>query len=179
MTPYTIRPANLLDLPYLPAIEKSAAQRFRDSTEAFIADDDGMPLSAFEHHFVRNQIWVAVHHFQADEVDTAEIVGFAIAREIDGQAYLHEIDVLPAHGRRGLGQRLIEAVITWARQKGLPAVTLSTFRAIPWNEPYYAKLGFQPLAEDALGAGLRQVRAHESMSGLDINRRLCMILPLL
>ena len=41
----------------------------------------------------------------------AHQLGFAIARKLDGDIYLHEIDVHPDHGRRGLGRRLIDAVI--------------------------------------------------------------------
>jgi GNAT superfamily N-acetyltransferase len=175
MTTYTIRPAQATDLNYLPAIEKAAAQLFRNSPDDYIADGDGMPLASFERHFAQNRIWVAVHA-TADGDET--VVGFAVARKLDGNIYLHEIDVHPTHGRRGLGRRLIEAVIGWARQEGLPAVTLSTFREIPWNAPYYAKLGFLPLADNELGPGLQEVQAHEAADGLDIRRRVCMILPL-
>ena len=73
---------------------------------------------------------------------------------------------------------MIEVVITWARQERVPAVTLSTFRDVPWNAPYYAKLGFQALADEALAPDLRAIRTHEAEAGLDISRRLCMILPI-
>jgi ribosomal protein S18 acetylase RimI-like enzyme len=176
MSTYTIRPAQPTDLPHLPAIERAAAQLFLATPHAFIADGDGMPLASFEHHLAHSQIWVAVQQGTAGE---ETIVGFAIARKLDGQAYLHEIDVHPEHGRRGLGRRLIDAVIAWARQETLPAVTLSTFREVAWNEPYYAQLGFQPLAEAELGPGLLAVRAHEVADGLDGARRVCMILPVI
>ena len=171
MNTYFVRPAQVADLPMLPIIEKAAGQRFRASTEAWIADEEGMSLAAFAEHFAYNRIWVAVH--QADS-GAETVVGFAVARYLDDGIYLHEIDVHVDHGGQGLGRRLIDAVIAWTRQEGLPAVTLSTFRDIPWNAPYYARLGFVPLADDALGPGLQEVRAHEAEAGLDI-RRLCMI----
>lgn len=175
MTAYVIRPAQSTDLPHLPSIEKAAAQLFRESTEAFIADDEGISLGSFEEHFAHDKVWVAVYQRVAAE---EELVGFAVARKLDGKAYLHEIDIHPDHGRRGLDRRLIEAVTDWARQESLPTITLSTFRDIPWNAPYYAKLGFQPLTDDDLEPGFRDVRVHEAEAGLDINRRVCMILPL-
>ncbi len=172
---YTIRPAQRSDLPDLPLIETAAAQRFVHSDEAWIADDEGMSFADFEHHFVHNRIWVAL--WQADGGHES-VVGFAVARRLAESIYLHEIDVHPDHGRRGLGRRLIEVVITWARQERVPAVTLSTFRDVPWNAPYYAKLGFQALADEALAPDLRAIRTHEAEAGLDISRRLCMILPI-
>ncbi len=174
ITTYTIRLAQATDLPHLPAIELAAAQLFRDTPHAFIADSSGMSLASFEEHFAHNRIWVAVHQ---DEAGIEQVVGFAVARKLDGEIYLHEIDLHPDHGRRGLGRRLIDAVIAWARQEALPAVTLSTFRHIPWNEPYYTKLGFQPLLDADLGPGLLDVRAHEAADGLD-TQRLCMRLSL-
>jgi 4-diphosphocytidyl-2-C-methyl-D-erythritol kinase len=41
--------------------------------------------------------------------------------------HVEEMDVLPAHGRRGLGSRLLAWVCAWARAQGYAAVTLSTF----------------------------------------------------
>lgn len=168
---YHIRLAHPTDLPALPAIERAAAQLFGATPYPFIIHDEGMTLAAFEHHFNHNRIWVA-----ADESDAP--VGFAVARLLDGNVYLHEIDVHPDHGRRGLGRRLIAAVIAWARHVQAPAVTLATFDNVAWNAPYYAKLGFQPLPLAALGPGLQEVRRHEAANGLDIHHRVCMILSL-
>jgi len=50
-------------------------------------------------------------------------VGFALVEILDGAAHLEEIDVHPAHGRRGLGSALVRAVCEWARQSELSAVT--------------------------------------------------------
>jgi GNAT superfamily N-acetyltransferase len=72
-------------------------------------------------------------------------VGFAITiREAD-TAYLHEMDVHPAHQRKGLGRRLIGRVVDWAQSQRLAGVTLTTFEHLPWNAPYYLELGFRKL----------------------------------
>ena len=39
----------------------------------------------------------------------------------------------------------MQAAIDWARGRRLPAVTLTTFRSIPWNAPFYASMGFVEL----------------------------------
>jgi GNAT superfamily N-acetyltransferase len=167
---YTIRLARQDELPKLQAIEKAAGQRFGDTDQAWIVDDDGMDLESFTEWFHQGKIWVAV-----DGAD--EPVGFAVARPVDGTAYLHELDVHPQHSRQGLGARLIDEVAMWARNCGYSAVTLATFAEIPWNAPYYRRLGFRALSEQELGPGLRQVRADEAASGLDLDTRICMIRP--
>jgi hypothetical protein len=44
-------------------------------------------------------------------------------------------------------------------------VTLTTFRDVPWNGPFYAGLGFR--AVDELTPGLAAVRDHEKAIGDD------------
>lgn len=101
-------------------------------------------------------------------------MGFAVATIIDEAAHLEEVSVHPKHGRRGLGTRLVQAVCDWAEESGYPAVTLSTFRDIPWNAPFYARIGFRTMAEEELGPGLLAVRAHETEDGLIMQQRVFM-----
>lgn len=54
----------------------------------------------------------------------------------------------------------------WVAQHDLPALTLTTYRDVPWNAPYYERLGFQVLTEVEMTAGLRSIRAHEAACGL-------------
>lgn len=105
---------------------------------------------------------------------TGEPVGFALVHRLATVAHLHELDVHPAHARRGLGRRLIDAVATWAKEEGLRAITLTTFRDIPWNAPYYARIGFRPLSADELSVELRVISAAEAAAGLPVNERVCM-----
>ena len=82
------------------------------------------------------------------------------------------------YGRQGLGRLLIWAVVDWATAGGLPALTLLTFREAPWNAPYYASLGFGPLADTALTPGLLALRVHGAELGLDRDARFAMRLKL-
>jgi len=92
-------------------------------------------------------------------------VGFGCAEIVDGVAYLWQLAVLPAQGRRGLGTALVASVCDWARTQGLGAVTLTTFRDVPWNGPFYERLGFRALAE--LTPELTAIRDHERAIGDD------------
>lgn len=62
----------------------------------------------------------------------------------------------------------------WAKHQNYPRLFLSTFRDIKWNAPFYAKLGFQILAEDELTSGFQQIRLKEAEVGLPIDQRVIM-----
>jgi hypothetical protein len=57
---------------------------------------------------------------------------------------------------------------------GLQGMTLMTFRDVPWNCPYYERLGFRVVDEAQLTGGLRELQAHEAALGLNRWRRVAM-----
>jgi GNAT superfamily N-acetyltransferase len=91
---------------------------------------------------------------------------------------IFEVDVHPDHGRRGVGTRLMRAVEDWARAKGFAAATLTTFRHLPWNAPFYARLGYREIPEAELTAGLRSQLDQEAGHGLERSKRVAMRLTL-
>jgi dihydrofolate synthase/folylpolyglutamate synthase len=102
------------------------------------------------------------------------VVGFVHLTWIDEHVHLEEVDVEPEFGRRGLGRRLTLAACDWAREQGSDQITLATFRDVPWNAPFYARLGFESIPELELSPALQQLRAHEVRSGLDPGKRVMM-----
>lgn len=103
-------------------------------------------------------------------------VGFALLRLLDGLALLAELDVLPAHGRQGLGRALIQATAARAGQLGHTCLYLTTFTHVPWNAPFYRRLGFVPLNEQNTPKALRDILLWEKALGMD--HRLAMRLEL-
>lgn len=160
---YIIRGVRQSELGLLPGIERAAAAVFRGSIYPQMAD---APLSS-EHVDPADRIWVA-----CDATDTP--VGFAIARALTSSIHVHEIDVHPSHARRGLGAGLIEAMAEWAEAQGSERLTLSTFDDIPWNGPYYERLGFRALPDDELSPELQDIRRLEAAAGLPLEHRVCM-----
>ena len=69
--------------------------------------------------------------------------------------HLEEIDVHPDHSRRGVGTRLVLHVCEWAAGQEYQLVTLTTFRDVAWNMPWYARLGFAVVPPERLSTGLR------------------------
>jgi GNAT superfamily N-acetyltransferase len=91
--------------------------------------------------------------------------GFAQLGEADGNAHLDEVAVLPGRMRQGVGTRLVEAACAWARSHGYRAMTLTTYADVPWNAPFYERLGFVPVQD--YGVDVRERRRAESAAGLD------------
>ncbi len=58
--------------------------------------------------------------------------------------------------------------------QGYSIVSLSTFRDIPWNAPFYSKLRFSPVDETELTTGFQQIRLKENAAGLSILDRVMM-----
>lgn len=108
-----------------------------------------------------------------------EVLGYAIACRLrGGDLHLDEVDVHPAHQRRGIGAALVATVRARAEADGAARLTLTTFRAPPWNMPWYARLGFVAYDEAAIPPALREIYEEEIARGLARERRVAMALAL-
>ncbi|WP_144876552.1 GNAT family N-acetyltransferase [Microbacterium sp. 1.5R] len=112
-----------------------------------------------------------------EEDSDSSPVGFVHVLDADGAAHLEQLSVLPEHGRRGHGRRLVEAALDEARRRGYSRMTLRTYADIPWNAPFYASCGFK---ESIPESGFhRHLADAETRLGLDrYGRRLQMTVPL-
>jgi GNAT superfamily N-acetyltransferase len=162
-----IRRACLGDLPKLAQIERSAAFLFREAGLAWIADGDTFAPDLLDTMCREGTVWVAVD-------DTDEPVGFLAAHMLDEQFHIAEVSVARPAQRRGVGAALIAAAADHARTQNFRGLTLTTYRDLPWNGPYYSALGFVEVDASAAGPGhLRKLRA-EAEAGHDISRRCVM-----
>lgn len=164
-----IRPAGIEDLPTIQSIERASAQRFLGWMDA-IAADDPTSLDTLAARCATGDLLVV----SDVSASSAPLVGFVMFRPVDDSMYIEQIDVLPAFGRRGIGATMLDAVAQRARGKGFTRLTLSTFREIPWNAPYYRRLGFTDLIDGHLTPGLSKVRREHQARGLDENARVFM-----
>lgn len=104
-------------------------------------------------------------------------VGFAQVLEIEGDAHLQMLAVRRDHGRQGIGTALVRAAMAEARARGHRRLTLSTYRDVPWNAPFYARLGFVEL--DRLEHWHRAAQRSEERAGLmEHGERLIMVTSL-
>lgn len=164
-----VRPAVPDDVALLAAIEVAAGARFRAVGMDAIADDEPLPDDLLRAARDEGRLWVA-------ELDGV-VVGYALGERVGpagAQHHLEQVSVVPEAGGHGVGAALVEAVVDWARSAGGGSLTLATFRDLPWNAPWYERLGFAIVADDALDDALRTVRDHEAAVGLDVSARVCM-----
>jgi GNAT superfamily N-acetyltransferase len=152
---FAIRAMTAEDFAAIQAIENSAGQLFREIGMTEIADDEPPSFEVLAGHAAGGHAWVLV-----DENDHP--IGYLLVDIVDGCAHVEQLSVHPNQHRRGYGLALITHVSEWARAERLSGITLTTFRDVPWNAPYYERCGFRQLAEDELTAGLAEIRARHS-----------------
>ncbi len=162
-----IRSAAAGELPLLQDIERAAGAPFRELSMTEIAEDEPPTSQVLERYRRAGRLWVA-----ADDEDRP--VAYLMGEPVDGAFHVEQVSVHPGAARRGVGRTLLAYVADRAREKGLSGLTLTTFTTVPWNAPYYTRLGFRVLDEARLTPGLRQIRTHEASIGLDRWPRVCM-----
>ena len=93
-------------------------------------------------------------------------VAYLLGEPVDDAEHIEQVSVHPRRGppahRPGP-----DRAHRRPRTRGADGLTLTTFADVPWNAPYYARIGFRVLGEAELTPGLRKIRAHEAELGLD------------
>ena len=152
-------------------LERLAGEQYRAVGMPHIADHEPLSVAILRGYALAGRAWVALD----DEDDP---IGYVIVDVVDGNSHVEQVSVAPEHQGEGVGRALLDEVATWSRRAGHPAITLTTFRDVPWNGPLYRHLGFRVLAEHELGDELRARRDAETAHGLDPALRVCMLLDL-
>ncbi|RFP07263.1 GNAT family N-acetyltransferase [Komagataeibacter xylinus] len=165
---FSIREAVDDDACFLPAIERSAGQAFRSVPElAWVADDGVMSVDAHRACIATRTCWVAVD-------EQGRIAGFLSAQPCGQDLHILEMSVARDRQGRGLGRRLLAAAYDGARALDLFGLTLTTFRNVPWNAPFYEKSGFYLLPPDMPDARLAAVLREETQAGFPPGSRCAM-----
>lgn len=164
---YAIRDRRPNDDPLLLRIENRAAELFRDHGYPQIADNPFARVADFRAMLKGHRVWVAV-------APDGEPAGYAVAAPLGTFFHLRELSVDPAHGRKGLGAALVRTVVAAGRGAGLEGASLTTFRAVPFNMPFYAKLGFEELPLPAAPQALREA-FHRELGDIDAAERVLMV----
>jgi predicted N-acetyltransferase YhbS len=155
-----VRLTTKADAALLPDVERSAGDLFRTIPELAWVADHSVTSEAEHLAFIANGLsWVAVDAHDAP-------IGFVVCEYTDGALFVNELAVRADVQRQGAGRALIAAAHDHARAKKLPAITLTTFRTVPWNAPYYERLGYRVLAEHQLTPHLAAALANEAARGL-------------
>jgi ribosomal protein S18 acetylase RimI-like enzyme len=162
-----IRRGAAADAVFLPDIERSAAHAFQGLPN--LGWTPGNFVTSEKEHLVsigRATLWVAE--------EMGIVVGFLTADIKDEELHIDEFNMRFDRQHRGIGRRLISAALEHARAAGLKAVTLTTFRDVPWNGPFYGGTGFDFVEEEQLGPRLKAILDSEAVHGLPREKRCAM-----
>ncbi len=164
----SVRRARPEDVGRLQAIQLAAGNAFRDVGMPAVADSPPLPADSLSGYRQAGRAWVA-----ADEHD--DPVGFVVADVVDECAHIEQVSVHPAHAGHRIGAMLLDHVAGWAVRHDLRALTLITFRGVPWNAPYYERLGFHELVAADVTTGLAAKKAAKAGRGGDPSALVCMV----
>jgi ribosomal protein S18 acetylase RimI-like enzyme len=156
-----IRDARPDDLALLVEIERAAGQTFLQLDADLFADHDPGSVEKLTPYADGGRALVSI-----DSQDWP--VGYLLLDPVDGAAHIEQVSVHPDHARKGIGRALIEQAASWASTHDLHSLTLTTYVDVPWNGPYYERLGFHYLTPGEETPGLRTIREQERALGLEV-----------
>ncbi|WP_262285556.1 GNAT family N-acetyltransferase [Micromonospora sp. MA102] len=164
-----IRQAPAEVLASLAELQVAAGQVFRDVGMPEVAQNN-VDMADLEARQAAGQVWIG-------EYD-GRIAGFVTASVVDGYAHIEQVSCVPDLAGQGIGRRLMEHVEVIGRHRGTSATTLTTFRDVPWNAPYYRRLGYRELSLHEVGPELQDILSAEAAyPGIDATKRCAMIKP--
>ncbi|PHM70034.1 GNAT family N-acetyltransferase [Xenorhabdus kozodoii] len=167
-TLFSIRLTQKSDVTQLPAVEHSAAKLFGFIPElAWIAEGHVQTEQQHLDYIAQGNSWVAVN-------EDSLPIGFILAKPLNDGLHIMELSVHENWQRKGIGKALVENVIQVAGQRHLNAVTLTTFRYVNWNAPFYHQLGFEILDSQQISESLQQLLQSEIDDGFTEEQRCAM-----
>jgi len=167
----SIRLSKDRDLDYLPDVERSAAQKFipyrksdNPNLDRVLAHD--ILLKAHKN----KTLWVAFKN--------NDPIGFLAATPVDKNLHIEELSVMFDHQGQGVGKQLIQAIITESHTRKHSQISLTTDALIPWNKPFYERLGFQEIALDDCQTDLSKILIKDKGHSDTPENRIAMVLEL-
>jgi GNAT superfamily N-acetyltransferase len=155
--PIELRLATEHDLAALPAIERSAATAFQGRVPMDVLTSVS-PAETWRPHCAAGTLWVAC--------DQGAPIAFLAARRLGPRLHIDEMDVERAWQGKGLGRRLMDLAIAHATEHRLAGLSLTTFRSVPWNAPFYASCGFVEWPPAGAPDEIRAILRAEAARGL-------------
>lgn len=155
-----VRPAREREISLAVDIDDDACSMFTDR---------GLHLDLDPSHpFVRAELarWTEAARLQRllfACTSTGQPVGFAVLDFVDGKPHLDQLSVRRSFMKQGIGKTLVERAKAWSIQAG--ELWMTTYsEIIPWNAPWYRRLGFVAMKDADLGPELgKRIAAERSV----------------
>lgn len=165
---WSLRLARADDAQHLPAIESAAGTLFESLPElADVAGTHAIPAQRHQKLIRKGHCLVALQGNRR--------VGFIATEPFRRELHIWEVSVHPDAQQCGIGAGLIRACQIDARNSSFKAITLTTFRDVPWNAPFYERLGFEEVTALDAHPRLAGELAVEADHGFPAEKRCAMI----
>lgn len=148
-----IRLASADEIHKVAPLERAAAEVFRTIGMDAVADDAPITETTLLQAVEEQRLWFAVEY----GVLKAYLLGDFLPQSL----HIDQVTVHPDASRRGLGALMIESVSADPRSKERGLLTLTSFANVPWNAPYYERIGFLDIAESDWPEGVAEKVAAE------------------
>lgn len=138
---WRIRACRPSDHRLLPGLERRSGEAFRQFGYDAVADMVPTPAEAYATLPAPSWVFVA-------QSATAPVVGFCVLGALDAMGHVREMGVDHRYAGQGIGTALLERGLDALRAAGFRAAVLTTFADLPFNAPYYRRLGFEEMTPD-------------------------------
>ena len=170
--PVGIRQARLEEMSLLIALEDDAGTLFETCPGfEWVAEHGDSDTGRWSRAVRDGLCWVVVD-------EAGGLAGALAARRFRHDLFVVEAAVARAAQGQGHGRILFGAAEAFARNTGLDAVTLTTFRDVPWNAPAYRRRGYREITATAMPPYLDRLLDEEERAGLPRALRCAMELRL-
>lgn len=170
---YKLRSATESDISLLQAIERSASLLFIDSPYPELSRGNVVSAEVYRRHMEQDHMILIA--FACHQDGYVEPTGFVFTAPLGDGLHLHELSVHYDHQRCGIGSLLLDAVLVHARAQQYRHVSLTTYRSIAWNGPFYRKHGFCEAAHADMTSDLQAILSREISKGANAQDRCVML----
>ena len=161
-----VRLAVEADLPQLAGVQLDADTRYASTDHPEDATTEAIPVDHARIAADRGRLVVA-------DID-GRVVGWVFLTGSEGELLVGHICVATDFGQRGIGIALMRFVEDIAAEHGLGSIVLNTYTDVPWNAPWYERLGFVVVREAEWTADMRAIAEEQTADGEDWGRRVHM-----
>lgn len=165
-----IRSARLEEIECLQSIGIEADTRYLQSQHPEFCDGTSIPTSVAAKAIEQQRLWVAEHQQTP--------VGWIYVSRLHGEYCIGQISVLTQHGQQGVGLALLQQAHADARRRGEASIVLVTQSDVPWCGPWYARMGYEAISQQAWSEAMQSEAQRQQTDGLDWANRIIMRLNL-
>ncbi|UTW55276.1 GNAT family N-acetyltransferase [Kordiimonas sp. SCSIO 12610] len=162
-----IRLAIYDDIPRIIEIEQHGGRKFSDIGMEWVTERPSSNSRDITEGINAKSIFVAVNDHT--------LAGFIHLGMVDNHGHIFEVSVDYELQGKGVGKLLMNSAEEWAKHHNFNAISLTTFKHVAFNGPWYQSLGYIETDPDDKLPELKAIIDSERTSDLNKSERIAMI----